>query len=112
MWRSYMHNHRKCKIIWKKNLLQQNVKQECVSAVIKKCVLNTVSDLVGKGNRRATKPYITEETVTWMKEKMSTMKEELHKTEDGLKRATNDAMRNNLSICDNIWNYKQQDVMT
>jgi hypothetical protein len=31
-------------------------------------VLNTVSDLVGKGNRRARKPYITEETVTWMKD--------------------------------------------
>jgi len=45
------------------------------SAVIKKCVLNTVSDLVGKGNSRARKPYIKEETVTWMKEKMSTMKE-------------------------------------
>jgi len=38
-------------------------------------VLNSVSDLVGKGNRRARKPYITDETVTWMKEKMSTMKE-------------------------------------
>lgn len=70
-----MHNQRKCKIIQKKNLLQQNVKQECGRAVIKKCVLNSVSDLVGKGNRRARKPYITGETVTWMKEKMSTMKE-------------------------------------
>jgi len=38
-------------------------------------VLNTVSDLVGKSNRTAREPYITEETVTWMKEKMSTMKE-------------------------------------
>jgi hypothetical protein len=39
-------------------------------------VLNTASDMVGKGNRRARKPYITEETVTRMKEKMSTMEEE------------------------------------
>jgi len=46
------------------------VKLECGSAVIKKCVLNTVSDLVGKGNRKVRKPYITEETVIWMKEKM------------------------------------------
>jgi hypothetical protein len=38
-------------------------------------------------------------------------KDELQKTDDGLKRATNDSMRNNLSICDNIWNFKQQDVM-
>jgi hypothetical protein len=38
-------------------------------------VLNTVSDLVGRGNRRARKPYTTQETVAWMKEKMSTMKE-------------------------------------
>jgi hypothetical protein len=38
-------------------------------------VLNTVSDLLGKGNRKPKRPYITEETVTWMKEKMSTMKE-------------------------------------
>jgi len=45
------------------------------SAVIKKCVLNTVSDLVGKGNRTAREPNITAETVTWMKKKMSTMKE-------------------------------------
>jgi len=31
------------------------VKLECGRAVIKKCLLNTVSDLVGKGNRRARK---------------------------------------------------------
>jgi len=45
----------KVQIIYKKNLLQRNVKLECESAVIKKCLLNTVSDLVGNSNRRARK---------------------------------------------------------
>ena len=72
-------------------------------AVIKKCVLDTLSDLVGKGNRTARKPYVREERlVTWMKEKMSTMKEELQKTGDRLNRATNSAIKSILSICDNM----------
>jgi hypothetical protein len=43
------------------------------------CMLDTVSDLVGKVDRKARKPWITQEIIKWMKEgsgRMSTTKKE------------------------------------
>jgi len=52
-----MLNDRKCKISYKKNLVQLNVKVQWNN--IKKCVLDTTSDLIGKVDRKAKKPWIT-----------------------------------------------------
>jgi hypothetical protein len=53
---------------------------------IKKCVLDTMSDLVGKVERKAREPWITQEMIIkWMNEgngRISTTKKERRTTED------------------------------
>lgn len=55
----------KCKILYyKNNSVQSNVEVERNN--IKKCVLRSVSDLVGKIDRTARKPLITQEMISEM----------------------------------------------
>ena len=61
MWRSYITNNRKCKQSRKKNSLQLNVK--VWRNYIKKCVLDNMSDLIGKADRKARKSWITQEII-------------------------------------------------
>jgi hypothetical protein len=52
---------------------------------IKKCVLDTKSDLVGKVERRVRKPWITQEMISKMDERRkwkNVNNEELQKTEE------------------------------
>ena len=64
---------------------------------IKECVLDTISDLVGKVDKRARKPWITQEMISKMDERRKLKKVN---TEEGrrnrLKRATEKAKKENL----------------
>jgi hypothetical protein len=81
---------------------------------IKKCVLDTVSDLVGKVNRRARKPWITQEMISTMDErrKWKNVNNEGRKNyrilRNELKRETDKAKKEYLeSVCNNIIEFQR-----
>jgi hypothetical protein len=77
---------------------------------IKKCVLDTISDLVGKYERRARKPWITQEMIskmderrTWKKVNNEEGKKNYRRLRNKFKTATDKAKKEYLeSICDEI----------
>ena len=86
---------------------------------IKECVLDTISDLVGKVEKRARKPWITQEMISKMDERR---KWKNVNTEEGrknyrslrneLKRTQLMVKRNTLRTCvTGLWNFKEQGVM-
>ena len=86
---------------------------------IKECVLDTLSDLVGKVKKKARKPRITQEMISKMDERR---KWKNVNSEDGrknyrrlrneLKRATVTPKRNTLrTYVTKLWNFKEQGVM-
>jgi hypothetical protein len=86
---------------------------------IKEWVLDTISDLVGKVEKRARKPLITQEMISKMDERR---KWKHFNTEEGrrnyrslrneLKRATDEAKWNILrTYVTRLWNFKEQGVM-
>jgi type I site-specific restriction endonuclease len=86
---------------------------------IKKCVLDTLSDLVGKVEKRARKPWITQEMISTMDEKSkwkSVNTEEFRKNyrklRNELKKATK-ILKSNISraYLTKLWNFKEQGVM-
>ena len=86
---------------------------------IKECVLNTISDLVGKVDKRARKPWITQEMISKMDEqwKWKNVNNEegrrnYKRLRNELKRATEMPKRNIWSTYSKrLWNFKEQDVM-
>jgi hypothetical protein len=78
---------------------------------IKKCVLDTMSDLVGKVERRATKPWITQKMISKMDDRRkwkNVNNEEGRKNYRGLKRAMDNAKKEYLeSICDKIIEFQR-----
>jgi len=85
----------------------------------RECVLDTVSDLVGKVEKRARKPWITQEMISKMNERR---KWKNVNTEEGRKkystpmnemeRATDNAEKNILkTYATTVWNFKKQDVL-
>jgi hypothetical protein len=87
---------------------------------IKGCVLDTVSDLVGKVKKRARKPRITGEMISKMDERR---KWKNVNTEEGrkncrrqrnkLKTATDNAKKKNIlrTYVTKLWNFKEEGVM-
>jgi len=86
---------------------------------IKECVLDTISDLVGKVEKRARKSWITQEMISKMDERR---KWKNFDTEEGrrnyrrlrneLKRATEKAKKNILRThVQRLWNFTEQAVM-
>jgi hypothetical protein len=86
---------------------------------IKECVLDTISDLVGKVEKRARKPWITQEMISKMDERR---KGKNVNTEGGgknyrrlrneLKRATDNAKKEYLdNICKEIMEFKEEGIM-
>ena len=82
-------------------------------------MLDTISDLVGKIEKRARKPCITQEMISKMDERR---KWKNVNTEEGrknyrrlrneLKRATDNTKNEYLeNICTRLWNFKEQGVM-
>jgi hypothetical protein len=86
---------------------------------IKECVLDTISDLAGKVQKRARKPWITQEMISKMDERRkwkNVNNEEGRKNyrnlRNELKRATDNAEKVYLeNICNEIMNFKEQDIM-
>jgi len=86
---------------------------------IKKCVLDTVSDLVGKVEKRARKPWITEEMISkiderrkWKNFNTEKGKNNYSSLRNELKRATDNAKKNFLrTYVTRLWNCKEQGVM-
>ena len=85
----------------------------------KECVLDTLSDLVGIVEKRARKPWITQEMISKMDERR---KWKNVNTEEGgknyrrlrneWKRATNNARKNILrTYVTKLWNFKEEGVM-
>jgi hypothetical protein len=62
---------KECRILQKGNLVQLNVKVGILkcSGNTKECVLDTMRYLVGKVEKRARKPWITQEMITEMNER-------------------------------------------
>ena len=86
---------------------------------IRECVLHTIRDVVGKVEKRARKPWITQEMISKMDERKKWKNVD---TEEGrknyrrlrneLKRATDNAKRNALrTYVTRVWNFKEEDVM-
>jgi hypothetical protein len=90
-----------------------NVEVQCTN--IKKCVLDTMSDLVGKVERRARKPWITQEMISKMDEqrKWKNVNNEEGRKNYGrlrneLKRVTDNAKKEYMeSICDKIIEFQR-----
>jgi len=86
---------------------------------IKECFLDTVSDLVGKVEKRARKPWITQEMISKMDERRKwknvNTKEDrknYRRLRNELKRATDNAKKNILrTYVTKLWNFKEQSVM-
>ena len=57
-----------CMTLYKKNFMG-NGNEEMQWINIKKCILDTMSDLVGKVDRKVRKPWITQETIYQMDER-------------------------------------------
>jgi type I site-specific restriction endonuclease len=86
---------------------------------IKECVLDTISDLVGKVEKKARKLWITQEVISkmderrkWKKVNIEEGRKNYRKLRNKLKRATDNAKKEYLeNICNKIMNFKEQDVM-
>ena len=86
---------------------------------IKECVLDTISDLVGKVEKKARKLWITQEVISkmderrkWKKVNIEEGRKNYRKMRNKLKRATDNAKKEYLeNICNKIMNFKEQDVM-
>jgi hypothetical protein len=82
---------------------------------IKKCVLDTMSDLVGKAERRARKPWIAQEMISTMDERRKWKnvnneegRKNYRRLRNKLKRATDNAKKEYLeSICDEIMEFQR-----
>ena len=86
---------------------------------IKECVLDTLSDLVGKVEKTSRKPWITQEMISKMDERRkwkNVNNEEGRKNYRRLrnesKKATDNAKKNILrTYVTKLWNFKEQGVM-
>jgi hypothetical protein len=82
---------------------------------IKKCVLDTLSDLVGKVEKRARKPWITQETISKMDERRKLKnvnseegKKNYWRMRNELKRAIDNAKKEYLeNICNKIMEFQR-----
>jgi len=82
---------------------------------IKKCVLDTLSDLVGKAEKRARKPWITQEMISKMDEKRRWKnvnteegRKNYRRLRNELKRATDNAKKKYLeNICNEIMEFQR-----
>jgi hypothetical protein len=82
---------------------------------IKKCVLDSMSDLVGKVERRARKPWITQEMISKMDERRKCKnvnneegRKNYRRLTDELKRATDNNKKEYLeSLCDEIIEFQR-----
>ena len=82
---------------------------------IKKCVLDTLSDLVGKAEKRARKPWITQEMISKMDEKRRWKnvnteegRKNYRRLRNELKRATDKAKKKYLeNICNEIMEFQR-----
>jgi len=86
---------------------------------IKKCVLDTISDLVGKVERGARKPWITQKMTSemyerkkWKNVNIEECRKIYKRLKKELKRATDNAKRNILrTYVTRLWNFKEQGIM-
>ena len=86
---------------------------------IKECVINTISDLAGKVERRARKPWITQEMISKMDERrkwknfnIEEGRRNYRRLRNELKRATENAKKKYLeNICKEIMEFQEQDVV-
>jgi hypothetical protein len=82
-------------------------------------MLDTISDLVGKVEKRARKPWITQEMVNkmgkrrkWKNVNNEEGRRNYRRLRNELKRATEMAKRNTLrTYVTRLWNFKDEDVM-
>jgi type I site-specific restriction endonuclease len=87
------------------------------SGKISRCVLDTVSGLVGKVERRARKPWITEELISKMDERRKWKnvnneegRKNYRRLRNELKRATDKAKKEYIeSMCDEIIEFQRTD---
>jgi len=85
----------------------------------KECVFDTISDVVGKVEKRATKPWITQEMISkiderrkWKNVNAEEGKRNYRRLRNELKIATDNATKNILrTYVVRIWNCKEQGVM-
>jgi type I site-specific restriction endonuclease len=86
---------------------------------IKECVLDTLSDLAGKIEKRARKPWITQEMINKMNERKrwnnvntEEGRRNYRRLRNELKRATGNAKKKYLeNICNEIMEFQEQGVM-
>jgi len=86
---------------------------------IKECVLDTISDMVGKVEKRARKPWITQEMISkiderrkWKNANTEEGKKNYRRLRNELKRATDVPKRNILrTYVTSLWNCKEQGIM-
>jgi RPA family protein len=87
---------------------------------IKECVLDTISDLVEKVDKRARKPWITQEMISKIDERKKLKNVSIVENRTNcrmmrkkLKEATENAKSNILrTYVTRLWHMKEQDVMT
>jgi type I site-specific restriction endonuclease len=92
-----------------------NVEVQWNNTHIKKCVLDTMSDLVGKVERRVRKPCITQEMISkideqrkWKNVNNEEVRKNYRRLRNALKRATDNAKKEYLeSICDEIIEFQR-----
>ena len=83
---------------------------------IKECVLDTISDLVGKVEKRARKPWITQEMITkmgerrkWKKVNTEEGRKNYRRLRNELKRATDNVKKEYLeNICNEIMEFQRR----
>ena len=86
---------------------------------IKECVLDAISDLVGKVEKRARKPWITQEMISkmdkrkkWKNVNTEEGRRNYRRLRNELKRATEKAKRNILRThVQSLWNFTEQAVI-
>jgi len=86
---------------------------------IKECVLDTLSDLVGKVEKTSRKPWITQEMISKMDERRKWKnvnneegRKNYRRLRNELKKATDNAKKNILrTYVTKLWNFKEQGVM-
>ena len=85
----------------------------------KECVLDTISDLVGRVEKRARKPWITQEVISKMDERRKWKnvntkegRKNYRRLRNEFKRATDNAKKEYLeNILKRLWNFKEQGVI-
>ena len=101
--------------LYNKNFMQNgNVETQWDN--IKKCMLDTMSDLVGRVYRKVRKPWIIQEMMNHMDEQRQwknvnneERRKKYRRLRNELKRATDKSKK---EYIDRSWIFKEQDVMT